>query len=375
MDQIVSVIKVEQSVEDAVKKAIRLVGGMESAVNTGDKVYLKPNFVAPRDSAQGATTDLEVIRVVAEEVRRCGGFPVLFETPAVEFNKKCVYDYLGVYDFAKKNGIQIVNDSIDWIKVPVPGGRVFKSLKIPKILHQAKIINLPKLKTHVLAKMTCGMKNLIGLLADSEKRRVHIGGVQAAIADISKVFCPALTVVDAITCQEGDGPTYGDKINLGLIVSGKDMASVDKVCSQLIGLPWENVKYIRLSDSQRTAGDIKVVGEPIADVHVSFSVPQKSAFFDLGARLIYGMDAFFSKFFSKPFIQVLYGTGYVGTNVKLLKQKCDGCGDCLRVCPIEGVLNIERGKVYYKNCIRCLNCYVVCKQKAITVKGVSRPKK
>lgn len=375
MDHVVSITKVRHSVEDAVREAMRLVGGMESVISNGDKVYLKPNFVAPRDSAQGVTTDFEIIRVAAEEVYRCGGIPILFETPAIEFDKDCVFDFLGVYDFAKENGIQIVNGSVERIKVPVPGGRVLKSLKIPKILHRAKIINLPKLKTHVVAQMTCGMKNLIGLLADSEKRKIHIRGVHATIADISKVFRPVLTIVDATTCQEGDGPTYGDKIDLNLIVSGKDMVSVDKVCSQIIGLPWEKVKYIRFLDSQRNSGSTRVVGEPVADVLVPFRVPQKSAFFDLAARLIYSMDAFFSNFFSTPFIQFLYSTGYVGTNVKLLKQKCDGCGDCLRVCPIEGVLNIERGKVDYKNCIRCLNCYVACKQKAIIVKGVSRPEK
>lgn len=374
MDNVVSITKVEHSVEDAVREAIRRVGGMESVVNKGDNVYLKPNFVAPRDSSQGATTDLEIIRVVAEEVRLCGATPVLFETPAIEFDKDCVYDVLGVFDFVKKNEIQLIEDSLDFIKVPVPGGKVFKSLKIPRILHQAKIINLPKLKTHVSAKMTCGMKNLIGLLPDSEKRRVHIRGVHTSIADICKVFRPVLTIVDAMTCQEGDGPTYGDRIELGLIISGKDMVSVDKVCSQIIGLPWEEVKYIGLLDGQGDIKDIKVIGESLSDVHVPFNIPQKSALFHLGFWMMYALDVVFSKILSRPFNQFLYSTGYVGTNPKIIKERCDGCGDCLSVCPVEGALKIESYKVDYKNCIRCLNCFIACNQKAITVKGVSRPK-
>ena len=199
IDTLVSIAKVDHSLEDTVRKAVNLVGGMGSAVNKGDKVYLKPNFVAPRESFRGATTDFEIIRVVAEEVRRCGGVPVLFETPAIEFEKDWVFDVLGVRDFAQQNGIQLMDDPIELIEVPVPGGRVFRSLKIPRILHQAKIINLPKLKTHVSVKMTCGMKNLIGLLPNSEKRRVHVKGVNASIADISRVFHPVLTIVDAVT--------------------------------------------------------------------------------------------------------------------------------------------------------------------------------
>jgi len=374
MDNLVSITKIEGDIEDSVKKAIHRVGGMESLINKDEKVYLKPNFVAPRDSSQGVTTNFEIIRVVAEEVSRCGSIPILFETPAIEFEKEKVYNVLGVYDFAQQNEIGLIDGSLNLIKLPVPGGKVFKSLKIPQILHQAKIINLPKLKTHVSAKMTCGMKNLIGLLPDSEKRKVHIKGVHDSIADIFEVFRPVLTVVDAVTCQEGDGPTYGDRVDLGLIVAGKDIVSVDKVCSQIIGLPWEEVKYISLLDGQRDTEDIKVVGESLADVNVHFSIPQKSAFYHLSYRMMYTLDVVFSKIFSRPFNQFLYSTGYIGTNPKIIKEKCNRCGDCIEVCPIEGALKMETYKVNYKDCIRCLNCFIACSQKAITVKGVSRPK-
>ncbi|NOQ97550.1 MAG: DUF362 domain-containing protein [Calditrichae bacterium] len=372
-ETVVSITKVEHSIEKAVKKAIHLAGGMETVVSKGDRVYLKPNFVAPRDSSKGVTTNFEVIRVVAEEVRRCGGIPIIFETPAIEFDQKTVYDYLGVFDFAQQNGIHLTNSSVDLIRVPVPGGNVFKSLKIPQILHKAKIINLPKLKTHVSAKMTCGMKNLIGLLPDSEKRKVHIGDVHESISDIFKVLRPVLTVVDATTCMEGDGPTYGDKVDLGLIISGKDTLATDKVCSQIIGLPWEEVKYIRLANSKSNMTKVNVVGESITDIQSHFHIPQKSSVFHLCFSLIYIFDVLFSKIFGKPLNQFLYSTGHVGTNPKLIKDKCNGCGDCVEVCPVEGVLKIDTYEIDYKKCIRCLDCYFVCSQQAIKVKGVSRP--
>jgi uncharacterized protein (DUF362 family)/NAD-dependent dihydropyrimidine dehydrogenase PreA subunit len=373
VDTVVSITKVEGSIENAVKKAISLVGGMESVVTKGDNVYLKPNFVAPRDSFKGVTTNLEIVRVVAEEVRRCGGIPVLFETPAIEFEKEKVYDVLGVYDFARKNEIGLMNGSVDFMKVPVPGGKVFKSLKIPRILHQAKIINLPKLKTHVSAKMTCSMKNLIGLLPNAEKRSVHIRGVHASIADICEVFRPILTVVDAITCMEGDGPTYGDKVDLGLIVSGKGTVSIDKICSQIIGLPWEEVEYIRLAAGGLNREEVKVVGEALADIKVPFKIPHKSALYHLSTRLVHIFDVLFSKLSSKHFNQFLYSTGHFGTNPRIMKEACNGCGDCIEACPIENVLNIETYEIDYKNCIRCLNCYFACNKEAIKVKGFSRP--
>ena len=370
---VVSIDRVEHSIEKTVRKAIYLAGGIETIVSKGDKVYLKPNFVAPRDSSRGVTTNFEVIRVVAEEVRRCGGIPILFETPAIEFDKKTVFDVLGVFDFAHQNKIKLINDPIDLIKVPV-GGKAFKTLKIPQMLHKAKIINLPKLKSHVSAKMTCAMKNLIGLLPDSEKRKVHIYDVHESIADIYKVFRPVLTVVDAITCMEGDGPTYGDKIDLGLIIAGKDALATDKVCSQIIGLPWQEVKYIRLANRLTDEVKINVVGESISDIQKHFHIPVKSLFFHLSFKLIYIFDVLFSKIFSKPLNRFLYSTGYVGTNPEIIKDKCNACGDCIKVCPIAGVMKIENYKVDYKNCIRCLECYFACNQQAIFLKGVSRPR-
>ena len=306
MNTTVAISKVKSSIEDSVKKAVKLLGGMESIINKGDKVYLKPNFVAPRDSSEGVTTNFEIIRVVAEEIHRCGGIPILFEIPAVEFDQKKVYDFLGVHDFARQNGIHLVEEPLDLIKVPVPNGKVLKSLKIPKILHNALIINLPKLKTHVSAQMTCGMKNLIGLLPNSQKSRVHIWGVHPSIADINTVFHPVLTIVDAVSCMEGDGPTYGDKIELGLIVAGKNPLSVDKVCSRIIGLHWENIKYMRLSDSQCKREKVNIIGETLEEVCTQFKIPQKNNLFHHCFRLIYLIDSVFSKIFSQNFNAFLY---------------------------------------------------------------------
>ena len=46
---------------------------------------------------------------------------------------------------------------------------------------------------YMSARMTCGMKNLIGLLPDREKRRVHILGVHDVIADIMRGFNATMT--------------------------------------------------------------------------------------------------------------------------------------------------------------------------------------
>jgi len=370
----VSIVNVSDSIESAVKVAINLAGGMESVVEKNDTIYLKPNFVAPRKASCGVTTDFEVIRTVAEEVRRCGGKPVLYETPAMEFDRKNVYNVLGVRDFAERNGIEIAEEAVDYVKIAVPGGKIFKSLRIPGFLKGAKIINLPKLKTHVTARMTCGMKNLIGLLPDEEKRRCHVMGVHASVADICKVLHPVLTVVDAVTCLEGDGPTYGDPKDVGLIVAGKNMVSVDRICSRIIGIPPEGLEYISLYYNGSRPENIETVGESVEAVKTTFKIPEKSAFYHFSTKMIHVLDIPYSKLFPGHFNRFMFSTGYFGTNPKIIEEKCDKCGKCVEVCPVDNALNLDGYGVEYKNCIRCMECYLVCDNKAIMVKGFSRPK-
>jgi uncharacterized protein (DUF362 family)/Pyruvate/2-oxoacid:ferredoxin oxidoreductase delta subunit len=373
LNPVVAIAKAGPSVEAAVKKAVALAGGMESVVNRGETILLKPNFVAPRDSATGATTDFRIIRAVAGEVRRCGGEPVLFETPALEFSRDTVFEVLGVRDFARENGIGLIDGPDDLVDVPVAGGRAFTSIRIPRVVRGAKIINLPKLKTHVSAALTCSLKNLIGLLPAAEKRRVHTRGIHASIADLHRVFHPAMTIVDGLTCMEGDGPTYGDHVEMGLVIAGNDMVAVDITCCRIIGLPWEKVSYLRRIAGRDAPAKIQLVGDSLESVARDFKIPRKGPLFQIAAALLYVLDVPFSKIFSQPLPQFLYGTGYIGTNPKIIRTKCNQCGDCRKACPVPDALEVETFRVKYRLCVRCLKCYEACPRDAIAVKGVSRP--
>ena len=67
----------------------------------GDKVILKPNFVAPRKSSTGTTTSLELIRALAGMLKDNGAEPYLCESPGMEYSWEQVFEYLGIRALAR----------------------------------------------------------------------------------------------------------------------------------------------------------------------------------------------------------------------------------------------------------------------------------
>jgi NAD-dependent dihydropyrimidine dehydrogenase PreA subunit len=58
-----------------------------------------------------------------------------------------------------------------------------------------------------------------------------------------------------------------------------------------------------------------------------------------------------------------------GFKVTLDKEKCNGCGDCVDVCPVD-VFEIKGKKavlVKAKECLGCESCIEVCQKGAITL--------
>ena len=52
--------------------------------------------------------------------------------------------------------------------------------------------------------------------------------------------------------------------------------------------------------------------------------------------------------------------------VKIVKEKCTGCGFCIEICPV-GAISLKNGKavIDFKKCAGCLICTTVCPQKTI----------
>src|SRR6266480_7729353 len=393
----IAVTRTFDGIEEAAHRVIKQIGGMAAVLQGAKVAILKPNFVAGRSAETGSTTSFALLKAVAEEVQACGAEPVLCEMPGTEFDREATYTILGVEQFCAANGIRILRidpegdnsrtlsgEQVmrifpapqDWIELQPPGAKKLRRFAIPRILNEACLINLPVLKTHVVSTLTSAMKNPMGILPRPDRRSMHTLGIDQCIVDMNRGIKPDLTIVDGSVGQDGEGPLYGDKADLQVLVAGRNSLAVDLACCRLVGVKPRAIPHLKLALDQIGKPSWERVGENIGVIK-KFRLPEQKTVYRFIFWLMYPLDYPYSWIAErgKHFCTTLYSTGLVGTRPQINEASCTRCGICVETCPLPDVIDLKTLKVNYKTCQRCLLCYEACPENAISVKGYSGTRK
>ncbi len=306
---VVSVVRIKNDkVGPAVEQAIDLLGGIKRTTKGKDTVMLKPNLVSPQPEA---TTKRDVIRALAELMKRAGKDVSIGEGSAAapKFNvvgtqlfrtrrrdvldpmQQYVFDQLGYTDLAKTLRIPLVNlHSGELVDVQVPGAFVFPKLTIHKSLTDVDLLcSVPMMKTHALANVTLGMKNLIGAYPGTiyQAVRGHMhdltsevesSGTAAAIVDMVRANKLGLVVVDGSMAMEGNGPSNGPLVKMDVIVAGTNPLAADMVAANLMGFEPREIPTFTWANKAgmkpESLDEIEVRGERLEFVRRKFARPQ-----------------------------------------------------------------------------------------------------
>lgn len=373
----IAIARTSNGIEEAAHRVIEQSGGMASVLKGAKIAVLKPNFVAGRSAETGSTTSFALLKAVAEEVQACGAEAVLCEIPGTEFDREATYTILGVEQFCQKHGIRILRidpegDKKDWVEVRPEGAKKLRRFHVPRMLEEACLINLPVLKTHVVSTMTLGMKNPMGILPRPDRRAMHTLGIDQCIVDMNLGIKPGLTIIDGSIGQDGEGPLYGDKADLQVLVAGRDSLSTDLVCCQLVGVNPRDIAHLKLALEQIGKPPWTLAGEDVGIIR-KFRLPKVKPLYRFIFWLMYPLDYPYTWIAErgKHFCTTLYGTGLVGTRPQINEERCTRCGVCVEACPLPDVIDLKTLKVDYSACQRCLLCYEACPEHAISVKGYS----
>jgi uncharacterized protein (DUF362 family) len=252
----------------------------------GKRVLIKPNLVEPSRRIPHMTTHPAVVVAAADVFRGFGATVSVGEAPGHVRDTQMALDESGVGEALRDGDLSFADlnyEEVAWRRNR--GG--FSSLEgiyLPRSVVEADyVVSMPKLKTHHWVGVTCGMKNLYGVLPGIKygwpKNVLHHHGIPQTVADISCTLPRTLAIVDGIDCMEGDGPILGSCKSMGLILVSANLAAVDATAARIMGLEPTRVSYLNLAASRLGPIEERLIeqrGEAWQDVADPFEIlPQE----------------------------------------------------------------------------------------------------
>jgi len=225
----VTKIIASQDLKSDIQKLIQpIIGDLASFIKPTDRVLLKPNFNTA-DPFPGSTA-MDFFQAVIEFISEANPKEIIVGESCTYFlNTEKVCHDKGAPAVMEKFKVTWHNfENGDWVKVNIPRGKYFKSIKVPKITQEVdKLITLPCLKTHFLAAYTGALKINIGMLKPSMRGRLHLNHLQERVAEMASVLKPDLIIMDGRKCFTEGGPDKGTLEEPNILMAGNDMVAID----------------------------------------------------------------------------------------------------------------------------------------------------
>ncbi len=310
---VVSIVKIKNdNIDYAVRQSIDLLGGIKTVSTGKERIMLKPNLVSPEPRD---VTKIDVIKALAQLMKEAGKDVSIGEGSAAAgpnfrpgiFGSVCrtkdietlnniqqiVFDRLGYLELEKSIKVPVVNlHTGEMSKVSIPNGFVFEEISLHHSLTEIDMLcSVPMMKTHGLANVTLGMKNLIGVYpgevygtvrsaVHSEAAKVEESGTASAIVDMVRANKIGLVVIDASVAMQGQGPSVhqgGQLVKMGLIIAGTNPLATDMTAAYLMGFDPEEISTFvwawKAGMKPVSLNEIEIRGVKINDVRQNFVRP------------------------------------------------------------------------------------------------------
>ena len=228
-------------------KALETLGGIGKYIKKGQKVVIKPNIGWDRPPESGANTNPELVGRMVSRCLEAGAKEVSVFDHTCD-NWVASYSKSGIRAAVEAAGGKMVSGAVeeDYREVDIPGAVNMKKAKVHRLILDSDVFfNVPVLKHHGGAKLTCAMKNFMGLVWD--RRHMHANNLQQCIADASLIRRPDLNVVDAFRVMTTGGPRGNANSvvrNLRSLLLSRDIVAVDTASARMIDFPLSTIGHI-----------------------------------------------------------------------------------------------------------------------------------
>ena len=363
-----------ETVYQAVCAGVSALGGMDRFVRPEEKILVKPNLLKPAEIDSAVTTHPAVIRAVLRLLQESGCVSVKYgDSPGHDAGVKSAAK-IGLNTKEPIYGATFAPMDQE-VCVPFPEGLTEKEFYFAREVAEADaIINVCKMKTHALVRLTGAVKNLFGLTCGYRKAREHVKFPNASVfsrmlIDIHRCVKPRLHIMDGIVAMEGNGPGAGTPTPMNVLLFSSDPVALDAVFCALVHVDPETVP----TNVQGEAMGLGVYHSDKIDLLLVRPGEEPKPMTVEAYAAEYGNPNFKADRLKKDMLMKSLAVLENFTRRPTIhKDRCIKCGICVQHCPVPGkALSFKNGKdhppVYdRKKCIRCYCCQEMCPQKAIT---------
>ncbi|MBI4268174.1 MAG: DUF362 domain-containing protein, partial [Chloroflexi bacterium] len=262
----------DETVYQAVELGLHLIGGMSQFVKAGETILMKPNVLYGTNPKECVTTHPSVFKAVGTLLKKAGTVVGYGDSPSFG---SCAspMQRAGLKHEADELNIRLA-DFDKGRTVSHRGALLIKSFVIANgVLDADGVVNLPKLKTHPLVRLTGAVKNMFGCVPGLLKGQYHVKlpdpyDFATMLVDLNTLIKPRLYIMDGIMAMEGNGPRNGNPRPLNALLFSDDPVALDATACRIIGL---DPRFVPTSLAGERAGlgtyhqeNIDIVGDELA---------------------------------------------------------------------------------------------------------------
>ncbi len=362
----------QPQVDAAVRQGMALLGGMGRFVKKEERILLKPNLLARALPQKAITTHPAVFEAVCRLLREEGYAHLSYGdspgSPTTTPDKAA--EGAGIRAAAEKFGVDRADFTSGSI-VAFPQGKTTKAFYLCKGVQEADaLINLCKMKTHALERITGAVKNLYGCITGVNKAAGHAAYPNSEVfadmlADLNLCIRPRLHIMDGVVAMEGNGPSSGTPVNMNVLLFSDDPVALDAVFAALV--------HLEPSAVPTCVSGARVGLGVMAEDEIDVLTPSGTLTLTQ-AQQQYGkvdFDVFRGTIRKGLLFKVMPLLPFLQHRPRVNLKKCIACGVCEESCPVPEKAvhsgNDRKARYDYRKCIRCYCCQEMCPVKAIEV--------
>ncbi|MHA1726087.1 MAG: DUF362 domain-containing protein [Promethearchaeota archaeon] len=282
----VYIVDTKQGLQASVKEMFTHLEKEGPILKSSKEVYIKINGI---DFKKHAHTSPEVLEAVINYLNDLGAKVYIMENSTQANMTRVVFALTGYKEICEKTGASVIyldeadSEIFEFKGKPSikedPKGYILKNFRMPKTIvkiienrDKVTYINIPKLKTHSMARVTLGIKNQWGFPIHEDRGKDHNFNLHSKLVDVYEYIQPDITIIDGIegTIHGHYPPTaFADRLvkKFNILIGGRDTLAVDVVGARVFGLTIDKVPHLKIAHERGLGeGDlnkINVIGKSL----------------------------------------------------------------------------------------------------------------